>query len=542
MQTIPTFVYFIPTLVLFGLGAVPGLISTVIFSIPAPIRLTHLGITSVPLALREAGEAFGATRRQLLFKVELPYALPTIMAGITQCIMLSLSMVVIAALVGADGLGKPVVRALELGQCVHGLRGRGRDRHPRHHPRPRVQAAGAALKCLPSSFRNVDIVFGRKTGEAIRLIDTGASRDTILAQTGCVLGAAGIDLAVQRGEICVLMGLSGSGKSTVLRAINRLNKVARGAVLVEHEAGQRVDVTQCDGWRAAPVAHAHRRHGVPAIRAAALAHGAAERGIRPGTARHAEAGAACRRRRKTGHGGSRSAWSEKYAHELSGGMQQRVGLARAFATDADILLMDEPFSALDPLIRDKLQDELLDLQARLHKTIVFVSHDLDEALKLGNRIAIMEGGRIVQFGSAEDILLRPADDYVAAFVKHMNPLNVLRGSSVMRPAAGLAREGTQVLLDQAGRLRLELDAQARPLRAQLNGSDCTLSACSLAGDTKGISQADVLTAPTDIKLRAAIALKRQTDHPIVLVDQLGRLAGLCGDEEIYMSLLSRGRK
>jgi glycine betaine/proline transport system permease protein len=112
MQTIPTFVYLIPTLVLFGLGAVPGLISTVIFSIPAPIRLTHLGITSVPLQLREAGEAFGATKTQLLFKVELPYALPTIMAGITQCIMLSLSMVVIAALVGADGLGKPVVRAL----------------------------------------------------------------------------------------------------------------------------------------------------------------------------------------------------------------------------------------------------------------------------------------------------------------------------------------------------------------------------------------------------------------------------------------------
>jgi len=112
MQTIPTFVYLIPTLVLFGLGAVPGLISTVIFAIPAPIRLTHLGITSVPEQLREAGQAFGATPRQLLFKVELPYALPTIMAGITQCIMLSLSMVVIASLVGADGLGKPVVRAL----------------------------------------------------------------------------------------------------------------------------------------------------------------------------------------------------------------------------------------------------------------------------------------------------------------------------------------------------------------------------------------------------------------------------------------------
>jgi glycine betaine/proline transport system ATP-binding protein len=389
-------------------------------------------------------------------------------------------------------------------------------------------------------FRNVDIVFGRKTGEALRLIDTGASRDTILAQTGCVLGAAGINLAVERGEICVLMGLSGSGKSTVLRAINRLNKVARGAVLVEHEAGQ-IDVTQCDPGvlrqlRMRTVATVFQQFALLPWRTVRqnVEFGLEVRGM-PKPERRAVVD------EKLAMVGL-SAWSEKYAHELSGGMQQRVGLARAFATDADILLMDEPFSALDPLIRDKLQDELLDLQARLHKTIVFVSHDLDEALKLGNRIAIMEGGRIVQFGSAEDILLRPADDYVAAFVKHMNPLNVLRGSSVMRPAAGLAREGTQVLLDQAGRLRLELDAQARPLRAQLNGSDCTLSACNLAGDTKGISQADVLTAPSDIKLRAAIALKRQTDHPIVLVDQLGRLAGLCGDEEIYMSLLSRGRK
>ena len=130
-----------------------------------------------------------------------------------------------------------------------------------------------------------------------------------------------------------------------------------------------------------------------------------------------------------------SQWAGKFGHELSGGMQQRVGLARAFATDADILLMDEPFSALDPLIRDKLQDELLLLQKELKKTIIFVSHDLDEAMKIGNRIAILEGGRIVQCGAAEEILLQPANDYVAEFVKHMNPLNVLRGGSLMTPAA-----------------------------------------------------------------------------------------------------------
>lgn len=128
-----------------------------------------------------------------------------------------------------------------------------------------------------------------------------------------------------------------------------------------------------------------------------------------------------------------SSWGDKYVHELSGGMQQRVGLARAFATDAPILLMDEPFSALDPLIRSRLQDELLDLQEKLHRTIIFVSHDLDEAAKIGNRIAIMEGGHVVQIGTPQEIVKNPADEYVASFVAHMNPLNVLHAEDVMSP-------------------------------------------------------------------------------------------------------------
>ena len=164
-----------------------------------------------------------------------------------------------------------------------------------------------------------------------------------------------------------------------------------------------------------------------------------------------------------------SKWAGKFGHELSGGMQQRVGLARAFATDADILLMDEPFSALDPLIRDKLQDELLLLQKELKKTIIFVSHDLDEALKIGNRIAILEGGRIVQCGTAEDILLRPADDYVAEFVKHMNPLNVLRGSALMTPAAALKQADGEVHLDANGRIRVQLSAEGKPMGCTLDG-------------------------------------------------------------------------
>src|ERR1700740_710898 len=150
-------------------------------------------------------------------------------------------------------------------------------------------------------------------------------------------------------------------------------------------------------------------------------------------------------------------------------MTHRVGLAPAFDTDADILLMDEPFSALDPLIRDKLQDELLLLQRDLKKTIVFVSHDLDEALKIGNRIAILEGGRIVQSGAAEDILLRPADNYVAEVVKHMNPLHVLRGSALMTPAALLRQEDNEVHLDASGRIRVQLSADGKPIGCTLDG-------------------------------------------------------------------------
>jgi glycine betaine/proline transport system ATP-binding protein len=151
-------------------------------------------------------------------------------------------------------------------------------------------------------------------------------------------------------------------------------------------------------------------------------------------------------------------WADRKVGELSGGMQQRVGLARAFATEAPILLMDEPFSALDPLIRARLQDELLDFQKRLKRTIIFVSHDLDEAVKLGRRIAIMEGGRIIQIGTPQEIILNPADDYVADFVAHMNPMGVLRATEVMKPGTapvGAARVEAGTPLKQVMQMRLE---------------------------------------------------------------------------------------
>jgi glycine betaine/proline transport system ATP-binding protein len=229
-------------------------------------------------------------------------------------------------------------------------------------------------------------------------------------------------------------------------------------------------------------------------------------------------------------------WRDKYAHELSGGMQQRVGLARAFATDADILLMDEPFSALDPLIRTRLQDELLDLQRKLKKTIIFVSHDLDEAMKLGNHIAIMDAGRIVQKGGPEDIVLNPSNDYVADFVAHMNPLNVLTGISLMTPLASIARYDDQVLLDRNRRVTMSLGADGAPGAVTIVDRPGRIIAYLDGCDVGALERDVVVTAPPDITLRTALEIRHRTGNPLALVED-GKLIGVIGDDEIYGGIL-----
>ncbi|AXS42201.1 choline ABC transporter ATP-binding protein [Breoghania sp. L-A4] len=278
-------------------------------------------------------------------------------------------------------------------------------------------------------FDNVSIVFGDNPESALPLMDAGQSRAEIQQETQQVLGVHNCSLSVQPGEILVLMGLSGSGKSTLLRAVNGLNPVVRGSVRV-HSEGWTCDPTSCPAdellrLRRECVAMVFQQFGLLPWRNVVdnVALGLELSGM--GRIQREE-----RVREQLDLVGL-SDWAENKVSELSGGMQQRVGLARAFATHAPILLMDEPFSALDPLIRARLQDELLELQEKLQRTIIFVSHDLDEAFKLGNRIAIMEGGRIVQCGTPQEIIANPVNDYVEDFVAHMNPLNVLQASDVM---------------------------------------------------------------------------------------------------------------
>jgi glycine betaine/proline transport system ATP-binding protein len=284
-------------------------------------------------------------------------------------------------------------------------------------------------------FDRVSIVFGSNPEVALPMMDRGQSRSDVQKETGQVLGVHNCSLTVHKGEISVLMGLSGSGKSTLLRAVNGLNPVIRGNVRVRGKGGSMVDVANCPPGelrelRRGGVAMVFQQFGLLPWRTVVenVALGLELAGVQKET-RLAKA-------RDVLATVNLQDWAEKRVSELSGGMQQRVGLARAFATDAEILLMDEPFSALDPLIRNRLQDELLQLQEKMHCTIVFVSHDLEEAVKLGDTITIMEGGRIVQSGRPDDIVLKPANGYVADFVAHLNPLSVLTATDAMVPDAG----------------------------------------------------------------------------------------------------------
>jgi glycine betaine/proline transport system ATP-binding protein len=336
------------------------------------------------------------------------------------------------------------------------------------------------------SFRHVSIVFGENPWKALPLMETGQSRADIQRETGQVLGVHDCTLDVASGEIVVLMGLSGSGKSTLLRAVNGLNRIVQGDVLVHDGAGlvsvSRASPATLRRIRMHHVAMVFQQFGLLPWRT-----------VRQNVALGLEiAGLSARDQRARVEAQLElvglSQWAERRVGELSGGMQQRVGLARAFATEAPILLMDEPFSALDPLIRTRLQDELLDLQARLKRTIVFVSHDLDEAFKLGNRIAIMEGGRIIQCGTPAQIFTAPANPYVADFVAHMNPLGVLRARDAMLPAP-------------------------RPAPA-------------------------ARTLPGDTPLRAALAILADGGGPILLTDE-HRVLGILTSESALAALVAR---
>lgn len=380
-------------------------------------------------------------------------------------------------------------------------------------------------------FRNVDLVFGKRPERALPLLDKGYDRDRLQEETGLVLGVSKANLKVEKGEICVLMGLSGSGKSSLIRCINGLNTVTRGEVFIEHQ-GRMQNFFDMDA--ASQREMCMKRISMVFQRFALMPWlTVAENVAFALNVQDLAKDEINRRVDEQLELVGLSDWRDHKPSALSGGMQQRVGLARALATESDILLMDEPFSALDPLIRQQLQEELLLLQEKLQKTIVFVSHDLDEALKLGNKIAIMKDGEIVQQGKPQDIVLNPANDYVEDFVAHTNPLHVLRCGDICEPLTAHESRDGRYCIDQKQDCWFDLEQE------QVFRQDNIVAAQQW---NEGEPLADLQQRPTRVhpqcSFRDALEIRQRTGYA-VLVKSPDSDYGVIGDAELYRGLLGR---
>ena len=281
------------------------------------------------------------------------------------------------------------------------------------------------------SIENLYKIFGPRPQSVLAAVQQGMSKQELLEKHGHVLGLKDINIEVSAREISVIMGLSGSGKSTLIRHINRLIEPTSGRIVVNGRDVLALSREELIEVRRHSISMVFQRFGLHVHKTVAenAAYGLAIQGMSIGQAKEQS--------RQWLDRVGLSGFENHYPSQLSGGMQQRVGLARALATDAEILLMDEPFSALDPLIRTDMQQVLLGLQEELHKTIVFITHDLDEALRLGDSIAILRDGALIQQGNPQDIILHPADDYIFDFVKDINRGRVIEAQSVMTPGQGV---------------------------------------------------------------------------------------------------------
>lgn len=285
-------------------------------------------------------------------------------------------------------------------------------------------------------------VFGTRSKEAVRAIaERGLSKKQVLQEFNCVVGVSDASLQVKRGEIFCVMGLSGSGKSTLVRLINRLIEPSLGTITVKGRDIGKLNAAELREMRACNIGMVFQSVALLPHRTVLenAAFGLEVRGV----AKDERNRIACEALDKVGL----TDWTARYPNELSGGMQQRVGLARALAANPEIILMDEPFSALDPLIRRQLQDEFRQLTKSLGKSSIFITHDLEEAIRIGDRIAIMKDGVIVQVGTAEEIVTRPADAYVADFVAGISRIHLVRAHTVMQPFAAFERARPGVAID-----------------------------------------------------------------------------------------------
>ena len=364
------------------------------------------------------------------------------------------------------------------------------------------------------SIRSVYKIFGARAAEAMGLLKSGTSKNEVLASTDAIVGINNVNLEIQKAETFVIMGLSGSGKSTLIRHINRLIEPTAGQILVDGE-----DVIGLSDKDLRQL----RRHKISMVfqKFALLPHKTVLANVAyplliSGAAIAKANEIAAEQINLVGLTG----FEDKYPHELSGGMQQRVGLARALSTDADILMMDEAFSALDPMIRNDMQVQLKELQARLHKTIVFITHDLDEALFLGDHIAILKDGELRQCDTGENILLKPADDYVKRFVRDVNSARVVKAGTVGEAFATI--KGPSATVQQSLKALKEMSAAI----VVTDKYGKIVAAASRGELQSGKAPNAAITCSTDSILEEVLPLLASEHDCVVLVDGEGRARGV----------------
>ncbi|MCF7801390.1 MAG: glycine betaine/L-proline ABC transporter ATP-binding protein [Candidatus Marinimicrobia bacterium] len=373
--------------------------------------------------------------------------------------------------------------------------------------------------------KNLFKIFGEHPNRAFPLLEQGKSKAEILEKTGNTVAINNANFFVKKQEVFVIMGLSGSGKSTVIRCLNRLIEPTRGEVLIDEfdiVKMSREDILQTRRKKMSMVF----QHFALLPQRTIL--GNAEYGLEISGVEEEE------RRQKAMEALDQvglQGYEHQFPSELSGGMQQRVGLARALANDPEVLLMDEAFSALDPLIRNQMQDELLELQARMNKTIVFITHDLDEALKLGDRICIMKDGAVVQTGTPEEILTEPADDYVKAFVQNVDRTKVITASSIMRKATmvTLPKDGPNVAIrrmEQAGISAIYAIDSERYFKGIIRIDDAVKLSRSKTDDLSSITFDGVYTTTPDTPIGNLLGWAIESSYPMAVQDETGKLLGI----------------
>jgi len=390
-------------------------------------------------------------------------------------------------------------------------------------------------------IKNLTKIYGNNPERAMELISQGFDNEAIRKQTKQVVGIKNVSFSVEHGESFVIMGLSGSGKSTLLRCLNALNRPNSGEIWIDGQNLMGLNKKGIMEIRRTKMAMIFQSFALLPHRTvgANVAYGL-EIQCLPA---HKRTEMVQNALEMVGLG----QWMDVYPHQLSGGMQQRVGIARALATNPDILLMDEPFSALDPLIRQDMQDELIALQQKLQKTIVFITHDLDEALKIGDHIALMKDGEIVQIGDPEEILLSPATDYVARFVENVDRSKALSASAVMVRAHSITypKEGPMAALHSMERFGISgifVVDRNQHLLGYLSAEDADQLVSRRERNLDEIMQKKVPVVSPDTSLYDLLDTMAHTPIPIAVVDENGQLRGTLVRGSVIAGLAGERRK